>query len=138
MLRIERSTTVGITLRAFAIVITLLCVAVSGWASETVLHVFTATAEVDGVALFGILAMDAAGNLYGTTNGGGTFASCPSGGYCGVVYELSPVTGGGWTETVLYRTFGHFELPRPEFAGWINEQCGDVTPSENCVSVEEI
>lgn len=43
---------------------------------------------------------DSAGNLYGTTNGGGKNDDC--GGYgCGVVFELSPV-GTSWTETVLY------------------------------------
>ncbi len=39
------------------------------------------------------LIWDAAGNLYGTTL---------SGGRSGTVFELSPTTGGGWTETVLY------------------------------------
>jgi uncharacterized repeat protein (TIGR03803 family) len=40
---------------------------------------------------------DAAGNLYGTTAFGGN-ASCN----CGVVFELSPNSSGGWSETVLY------------------------------------
>jgi uncharacterized repeat protein (TIGR03803 family) len=55
--------------------------------------------------------IDAAGNLYGTTvNGGNEHTVCDGTG-CGVVYELSPVTGGGWTETVLidfnYTDGGH-------------------------------
>jgi uncharacterized repeat protein (TIGR03803 family) len=55
--------------------------------------------------------IDAAGNLYGTTaNGGNEHSSCASAG-CGVVYELSPMAGGGWTETVLiafnYTDGGH-------------------------------
>jgi uncharacterized repeat protein (TIGR03803 family) len=41
------------------------------------------------------LIVDAAGNLYGTTRGGGK-------GY-GVVFELTPAPGGGWTEAVLHR-----------------------------------
>jgi len=41
---------------------------------------------------------DASGNLYGTTNSGGT---CCGGGY-GTVYELTP-SDSGWAETVLYR-----------------------------------
>jgi uncharacterized repeat protein (TIGR03803 family) len=40
------------------------------------------------------LISDSSGNLYGTTATGGRGS--------GTVYELSPVSGGGWTETVLY------------------------------------
>ena len=43
--------------------------------------------------------MDAAGNLYGTTATGG---SCSNPENCGTVFELSPQTGGGWTETTIY------------------------------------
>lgn len=39
--------------------------------------------------------MDASGNLYGTTASGGANDS-------GAVYRLSPQSGGGWKETVLY------------------------------------
>ena len=48
-----------------------------------------------GEPVSGTIAMDASGNLYGTTEDGG------SGGY-GVVYELSPRSSGQWKETVLY------------------------------------
>jgi uncharacterized protein (TIGR03437 family) len=41
------------------------------------------------------LILDAQGNLYGTTENGGTYDG-------GVVFELSPGTGGEWTETILY------------------------------------
>jgi uncharacterized repeat protein (TIGR03803 family) len=46
--------------------------------------------------------IDSLGNLYGTTNLGGTGVRC--GGGCGIVFELSPpsVSGGAWTESVLY------------------------------------
>ena len=39
--------------------------------------------------------LDANGNLYGNTYQGGTLAK-------GVAFELSPIGGGQWTETVLY------------------------------------
>src|SRR5882672_3770406 len=42
---------------------------------------------------FGGVVFDAAGNMYGTTFGGGTYKG-------GTVYELSPQAGGGWTETI--------------------------------------
>jgi len=57
---------------------------------ETVLHSFNSD-SVDGINPFGGLVVDKAGNLYGTTYGGGTY------GY-GTVFELSP----SGTETVLY------------------------------------
>jgi uncharacterized repeat protein (TIGR03803 family) len=61
--------------------------------TETVLYSFKGGA--DGAYPQTSLIMDPAGNLYGTTTGGGTG---PSG---GTVFELSP-SGGGWTEQVIY------------------------------------
>jgi uncharacterized repeat protein (TIGR03803 family) len=43
---------------------------------------------------------DSQGNLYGTTANGGS-GQCGGTG-CGTVFELSPQSGGGWAETVLY------------------------------------
>jgi len=42
---------------------------------------------------------DAAGNLYGTTREGGAFDA-------GTVYELTPASGGTWTESILYSFTG--------------------------------
>jgi len=53
----------------------------------------------------GGLVLDKAGNLYGTTLNGGENCSFSSAG-CGVVFELSPNSGGGWTETLLHRFYG--------------------------------
>jgi len=64
-----------------------------GW-TETVLHSFGAY-ETDGINPNAGLIFDAAGNLYGTTSGGG------ANGY-GTVFQMTPVTGGGWTESVLH------------------------------------
>ena len=73
--------------------------------TETILYSFcTLTACVDGAVPTAGLVFDSAGNLYGTTLGGGAY-SCQSGiGGCGTVFELSPTSdpGGSWTETVLY------------------------------------
>ena len=50
----------------------------------------------DGQRLAAGLIFDAAKiNLYGTTNSGGTFGD-------GTVFELTPQSGGGWAERVLY------------------------------------
>lgn len=71
---------------------------------ETVLHTFSGP---DGAFPFSGLVMDASGNLYGATNQGGN-STCTKNAIptCGVVFELSPLAGGGWKETVLYAFTG--------------------------------
>lgn len=57
----------------------------------------------DGQNPQGGLLLDAAGNLYGTTEYGGT-TSCFGQTYgCGTVFKLTRSSGGHWTESVLYR-----------------------------------
>lgn len=63
----------------------------------TVLHTF---GPGDGEYPGSVLLFDPAGDLYGTTEGGGN-SECGGTG-CGVVFKLSPQQGGSWTETVLY------------------------------------
>jgi len=69
--------------------------------TEKILHNFGCGS--DGAEPLVALIFDTAGNLYGTTYYGGT-SSCNdgNGAGCGVVFELTPQTGGSWTETVLY------------------------------------
>jgi len=64
-----------------------------GW-TESVLHSFNYDG-VDGVQPESALVLDAAGNLYGTTYGGGAHDY-------GTVFELSPMARGGWSETILH------------------------------------
>ena len=71
----------------------------SGW-TETVLYNFTGSA--DGGQPYASLIFDSAGNLYGTTNFGGS-SNCNMG--CGTVFKLTPGSG-GWTESVLYTFTG--------------------------------
>ncbi len=72
----------------------------TGQWKRTLLHAFTGGA--DGAVPYASLVLDAVGNLYGTTGfGGSDFTGCPSIG-CGVVFKLSPNSGGDWTESVLY------------------------------------
>lgn len=66
----------------------------SGWV-ESVLHTFERT---DGLLPYGGLIADSAGNLYGSTTGGG-----PNQG--GTIYELSP-SNGGWSFNLLYSLTG--------------------------------
>jgi len=68
-----------------------------GW-TLTVLYDFTG--KSDGGNPRGVLTMDGAGNLYGTTQHGGNSHNCNGGG-CGVVFELLN-TPQGWKEKVLH------------------------------------
>jgi uncharacterized repeat protein (TIGR03803 family) len=60
---------------------------------ETVLHTFSGTP--DGSNPYGGVAMDASGNLYGTTPYGGSSN-------CGVVYKLTPRPIAPWREAVIH------------------------------------
>ena len=64
---------------------------------ESVLYAFSGT--TDGSLPCDGLTFDPSGNLYGTASSGGTSAS-------GVVFKLTPASGGGWTESVLYSFTG--------------------------------
>jgi uncharacterized repeat protein (TIGR03803 family) len=64
-----------------------------------VLHSFTGGS--DGAYPEGGVVRDAAGNLYGTTGGGG--ATCASGTPgCGTIFKVTHGSGDTWSETVLY------------------------------------
>jgi uncharacterized repeat protein (TIGR03803 family) len=95
-----------------------------GW-TETVLYRFAGGS--DGANPTGDLIFDQAGNLYGTTYGGG--GSCPADG-CGTVYELKPSGGGGWTETVLYGFTGGSDGRFPE-GGAIFDKVGNLYGTTN-------
>ena len=74
-----------------------------GW-KYTPLHRFTG--GTDGGGLFGPLTL-LGEKLFGTAQIGGIVSLCrgvggSQGNGCGVVYELSPIQGGGWTERVVY------------------------------------
>ncbi len=62
-----------------------------GW-TESVIYSFSGF--TDGGAPYGGVIFDNAGNLYGTTSGGGQYSK-------GTVFELTP-SGSGWSETVLH------------------------------------
>jgi uncharacterized repeat protein (TIGR03803 family) len=70
--------------------------ALCGW-QETVLHRFTGNPDGAWPASVDLI-FDQAGNLYGTTQSGGTSDE-------GTVFQLAP-SGLGWTENVLYSFFG--------------------------------
>jgi hypothetical protein len=82
-----------------------------GFWTKTILFDFQGS---DGNSPLGGLIWDAAGNLYGTTEFGGN-GPCndwqiPG---CGLVFELSPSSGGGWKETILYNFQGGADGEHP-------------------------
>jgi len=80
--------------------------------TETVLYNFTG--GTDGLSPTSNLISDGAGNFYGTTLQGG-FLGC-SGVGCGVAFELSPNSSGGWTQTVLHSFTGGRDGANPFIA----------------------
>ncbi len=81
----------------------------------------------DGAGPQGGLIGDAQQNLYGVSYAGGNgnclYGNLPSG--CGTVFELSPVSGGGWMEQVLYNFQGGNDGLFP-MAGLIFDQSGNL------------
>jgi len=70
--------------------------------TETVIYFFQGSS--DGNEPLGGVVFDPAGNLYGTTSFGGEVNGLMTN--SGVVFELSPQSGAGWTETLIYTFSG--------------------------------
>jgi uncharacterized repeat protein (TIGR03803 family) len=87
--------------------------------TETVLHSFDGA--TDGVEPRMGVIMDSAGNLYGTTESGGSV------GY-GAVFEVSPPAGGSqtWTETVLYNFGFSPDGGSPGLSGLVMDTSGNL------------
>lgn len=66
--------------------------------SKTILYAFNFS--LDGAYPSSGVSFDSAGDLYGETAVGGSFA-CPGSG-CGVIYKLTPQLGGGWMFSVAH------------------------------------
>ena len=74
-----------------------------GWTLTTI---YTFQGGPDGADPTSTLLLDAAGNLFGETlGGGGTAATCSAVG-CGTIFELSPGIHGGWTKSTLHEFLG--------------------------------
>lgn len=112
--------------RVFAggVLMAVLCAAAAWATSEKVIYSFAGGS--DGALPSSNLVADKAGNLYGTTTEGGNSDSCgPLGGEsCGVVFELSPSTG-GWTESVLYSFTGGADGGTP-YGGLVIDASGNL------------
>jgi uncharacterized repeat protein (TIGR03803 family) len=81
-----------------------------GTYTENVLHSFAVGTDppTDGLFPYGGVIMDSAGNLYGTTSGGGPTppgaspSTCPNPAGCGMVFEFVNNNDGTYTEKPLY------------------------------------
>ena len=90
-----------------------------GW-SEKVLYSFQGNG--DGVGPTAGVLLDNEGNIYGTTEGGGT-------GGLGSVWRLSP-SPAGWVETVLYSFQATDDAANP-YAGLVSDQFGNLYGATN-------
>ena len=107
------------TVAALAVTLTLMP---NSWAasSETVLQTFNIATAADPVTG---LAMDADGNLYGTTRLGGSGA-CGAG--CGVVFKLTKTGDGEFSYSVLHTFAGPFSDGGNPFGAPILDSAGNV------------
>jgi uncharacterized repeat protein (TIGR03803 family) len=87
----------------------------SGW-NETILYSFAGSP--DGAHPYAGLLWDSAGNLYGTTEQGGTHAA-------GTVFMLAPNPDGRWIESVLYTFTGQNDGANPD-AGLAFDSSGNL------------
>jgi uncharacterized repeat protein (TIGR03803 family) len=76
----------------------------SGW-TFGVVYTFNGVNGVRGAQPSGGLTMDSAGNLYGTTSGGGNL-TCNNGNGCGTVFKLSLQTGNTFTFSKVFQFNG--------------------------------
>ena len=88
-----------------------------GW-TETVLHSFGN--GTDGQNPDAGLIFDGTGNLYGTTQSGGSYL------YFGTVFKLSPSQGGDWIETVLHSLGNGNDGAFPYYAGVVLDEDGNL------------
>jgi uncharacterized repeat protein (TIGR03803 family) len=88
------------------------------WTESTI---YSFTGGSDGGAPEAALTVDAEGNLYGTTQDGGS-GSCG----CGTVFELSPSAHGVWTETTLYSFAGGADGSHPRYGKLIFDAAGNI------------
>jgi uncharacterized repeat protein (TIGR03803 family) len=117
----NKKVSLGIRVASMIFAATLLAAGTRAVGQESVLYSFTGGngESSDGKHPFGDLILDSAGNLYGTAASAGSR-------WAGVVFELSPVAGGGWSEKILH-TFAKNGVDGTEpLAGLIFDATGNL------------
>jgi uncharacterized repeat protein (TIGR03803 family) len=87
--------------------------------AQTEQTIYSFTGTTDGRNPLSSLVMDAAGNLFGTTFVGGAYGA-------GEVFELTPHSAGGWSESVIYSFTGGADGADPYFADVIFDASGNL------------
>jgi len=93
----------------------------SSWVGKTL---YSFAGGKDGASPQGGLVLDAEGNLYGTTQTGGTGTGCHKAA-CGTVFELS-AAGSTWTKATLYNFQGGTTDGEDPVAGLIFDKAGNL------------
>jgi uncharacterized repeat protein (TIGR03803 family) len=117
----NKKVSLGIRVASMICAANLLAAGTRAVGQESVLYSFTGGngESSDGKHPFGDLILDSAGNLYGTAASAGSR-------WAGVVFELSPVAGGGWSEKILH-TFAKNGVDGTEpLAGLIFDATGNL------------
>jgi uncharacterized repeat protein (TIGR03803 family) len=85
----------------------------------------------DGGGVYAGVVIDSKGNLYGKTSGGGAY------GY-GTVFQLAPVSGGKWAETILHSFCrdSHCTDGAASFGGVILDAAGNLYGGSNTAAFE--
>jgi uncharacterized repeat protein (TIGR03803 family) len=104
---------------AFAVLAALLLIAARPAQAQTETVLYNFTGGSDGADPQSRLTFDAAGTLYGTTNGGGALGA-------GTVFELSPNGNGGWNEKVLYSFTGGADGGNPTYSYVMFDSVGNL------------
>ena len=91
--------------------------------TETILHSFSNNGTDGQGATTGVI-LDAKGNIYGTTEAGGTGSNC-GGGACGVAFELVRQPGGSYTEKILHN-FNNNQTDGANPSGLVFDPSGNV------------
>ena len=107
-----------ITAMALAILLGVVAIPLAQAQTFTLLHTFSGVP--DGAGPSGLI-RDAAGNLYGTTSGGGNKCGYQGRSTCGTVFRLDPAG----TETVLYRFTAGTDGSNPA-AGLVMDAAGNL------------
>jgi uncharacterized repeat protein (TIGR03803 family) len=92
---------------------------VPGVCAQTEQTLYSFTGAADGGNPLSSLVIDTSGNLYGTAFVDGAYGA-------GAVFELSPNTSGGWTESVLYSFTGGADGANPFYADLIFGKAGNL------------